>query len=119
MDAPNEAALRLADLGVMIERVRLDADRRVDLNEALVALTARGVTRVFSEGGPRVAARLIALKLADEVALITAEKPLGRPGVPALDDEARAALNDPLRYRLVETPVYGPDATRVWENEVD
>ena len=32
-----------------------------------------------------VAARLIALGLADEVALITADKPLGRPGVAALD----------------------------------
>ena len=35
--------------------------------QALRALGARGVTRVFSEGGPRVAARLIALGLADEV----------------------------------------------------
>jgi diaminohydroxyphosphoribosylaminopyrimidine deaminase / 5-amino-6-(5-phosphoribosylamino)uracil reductase len=114
-DAPKEAALRLADLGVTIERVRLDADGRVDLNEALRALAARGVTRVFSEGGPRVAARLIALNLAAEIVLITAEKPLGRPGVPALDDEARAALSDPSRHRLVETAAYGLDKMRVWE----
>ena len=98
-----------------IERIRLDADGRIDLDEALRALAARGMTRVFSEGGPRVAARLLALGLADEVALITAEKPLGRPGVPALDAQARAALLDPSRYRLVETMVYGPDAMRVWE----
>ena len=112
-DAPKEASLRLADLGVVIERVGLDADGRVDLNEALRALSVRGVTRVFSEGGPRVAARLIALGLADDVALITAEKPLGRPGVPALDAQARAALLDPSRYRLVETMVYGADTMRV------
>ena len=114
-DAPEEASLRLADLGVVIEHVGLDAEGRVDLNEALRALSVRGVTRVFSEGGPRVAARLIALGLADDVALITAEKPLGRPGVPALDAQARAALLDPSRYRLVETMVYGADAMRVWE----
>ena len=114
-DAPNEASLRLADLGVVIERVGLDADGRVDLNQALRALSVRGVTRVFSEGGPRVAARLIALKLADDVALITADKPLGRPGVPALAAQARAALLDPSRYRLVETMVYGADTMRVWE----
>ena len=83
-DAPEEAARRLADFGVTIERIGLDADGRIDLSEALRALSRRGVTRVFSEGGPRVAARLLALGLADEVALITAEKPLGRPGVPAL-----------------------------------
>jgi diaminohydroxyphosphoribosylaminopyrimidine deaminase / 5-amino-6-(5-phosphoribosylamino)uracil reductase len=114
-DAPEEAARRLADLGVKIERLRLDADGRIDLSEALRALSRRGVTRVFSEGGPLVAARLLALGLADEVALITAEKPLGRPGVPALGTEARAALSDPSCYRLHETMVYGPDAMRVWE----
>ena len=75
---------------------------------------ARGITRVFSEGGPVVAARLIALGLADEVALITADKPLGRPGVPALDAEARAALPDGSRYRPVETLDYGPDTMRLW-----
>ena len=83
--APEEAARRLEDLGVMVERAPLDPDGHVDLHQALRALAARGITRVFSEGGPRVAARLIALGLADEVALITADKPLGRPGVPALD----------------------------------
>jgi diaminohydroxyphosphoribosylaminopyrimidine deaminase / 5-amino-6-(5-phosphoribosylamino)uracil reductase len=85
------------------------------LGQALRALAARGITRVFSEGGPCVAARLIALGLADEVALITAEKPLGRRGVPALSEEARAALADPSRYRVDETLACGPDTMRVWE----
>jgi diaminohydroxyphosphoribosylaminopyrimidine deaminase / 5-amino-6-(5-phosphoribosylamino)uracil reductase len=100
---------------VMIERVQLDADGRVDLHQALRALAARGITRVFSEGGPKVAARLIALGLADEVALITADKPLGRPGVAALDAQARATLLDETRYRPVDTLDYGPDTMRLWE----
>jgi diaminohydroxyphosphoribosylaminopyrimidine deaminase / 5-amino-6-(5-phosphoribosylamino)uracil reductase len=70
---------------------------------------------VFSEGGPLVAARLIALKLADEVALITADKPLGRLGVAALDAEARAALLDGSRYRPLETMNCGPDTMRRWQ----
>ncbi len=114
-DAPKEASLPLADLGVVIEHVGLDAEGRVDLNEALRTLSVRAVTRVFSEGGPRVAARLVALGLADDVALIAAEKPLGRPGGPALDAQARAALLDPSRYRLVETMVYGADVMRLFE----
>ena len=114
-EAPDEAARRLEGLGVMIERVPLDAEGHVDLPSALRALAARGITRVFSEGGPKVAARLIALGLADEVALITADKPLGRPGVPALDAaEARAALLDGSRYRPLETMKYGPDTMRLW-----
>jgi diaminohydroxyphosphoribosylaminopyrimidine deaminase/5-amino-6-(5-phosphoribosylamino)uracil reductase len=113
-DAPNETARRLEGLGVMIERVPLDADGHVDLHQALRALAARGITRVFSEGGPSVAARLIGLELADEVALITADKPLGRPGLPALDAQARAALADGSRYRPIEPLDYGPDTMRLW-----
>jgi diaminohydroxyphosphoribosylaminopyrimidine deaminase / 5-amino-6-(5-phosphoribosylamino)uracil reductase len=114
-EASDEAARRLEDLGVMIEPVPLDAEGHVDLHQALRALAAHGITRVFSEGGPKVAARLIALKLADEVALITADKPLGRPGVPALDAQARAALLDGTRYRPLETMNYGPDTMRLWQ----
>lgn len=114
-DAQGEAAARLADLGVTVERVGLDDEGHVDLAQALRALSARGVTRVFSEGGPHVAARLIALGLADEVALFTAERLLGRPGFPALSDDARAALDDSGRYRPLRTAAYGPDAMRVWE----
>ena len=113
-EAPKEAARRLHDLGVMIERVPLDAEGHVDLHDTLRALATRGIMRVFSEGGPRVAARLIALQLADTVALITADKPLGRPGVPALDPEARAALLDRSRYEPLETLAYGPDTIRLW-----
>ena len=114
-NAPDAAARRLADLGLIIERVAIGADGHADLGAALRALSARGITRVFSEGGPRVAARLIALGLADVVVIFTAEKPLGRAGLPALSDTARAALADASRYRLVETATYGPDAMRVWE----
>jgi diaminohydroxyphosphoribosylaminopyrimidine deaminase / 5-amino-6-(5-phosphoribosylamino)uracil reductase len=114
-DAPGEAAARLADLGVAVQRVGLDSEGHVDLRHALSALCTRGVTRVFSEGGPRVAARLIVSGLADAVALFTAEKPLGRRGFPALSDEARATLMDPERYRLVQTAAYGADAMRLWE----
>jgi diaminohydroxyphosphoribosylaminopyrimidine deaminase / 5-amino-6-(5-phosphoribosylamino)uracil reductase len=114
-DAPGEAEARLADLGVVVERVGLADEGHVDLRQALGALGAQGVTRVFCEGGPRVAAKLIAMGLADMVALFTAERPLARPGLPALSGEARATLDDPERYRLVETAAYGADCMRVWE----
>ncbi len=114
-DAPEEAAARLGDLGVVVERVGLDDEGHVDLKEALRALSARGVTRVFSEGGPRVAGRLIELRLADDVVIITAEKPLGRPGISALSEEARAALADPRRYGLIERAEFGSDVLRRFE----
>ncbi len=114
-DAPRETADRLEDLGAAVECVGADADGHVDLFEALQRLAARGVTRVFSEGGPRIAARLIGLGLADEVALITAEKPLGRPGLPALAERARAILSDSSRYAEFDRAQYGPDLLRRFE----
>ena len=113
--ASAEAEARLAGCGVAVERVSLDAEGHVDLGAALRALSARGVTRVFSEGGPSVAARLIALGLADAVVIFTAEKPLGRAGLPALSEAARATLADAARYRRAETARYAPDTMRVWE----
>ncbi len=113
-DASRDAASRLADLGVVVARIGLDAEGHVDLRQALGALNARGVTRVFSEGGPVIAARLIAEGLADAVALFTAAKPLGLAGRPALSDAARETLNDPARYRLTETATYGADVMRLW-----
>jgi len=114
-DAPLMAAVRLKDLGLEVEAVGLDSHGRADLAQALRAFTEHRVTRVLSEGGPRVAARLIELGLADEVVVFTAEKPLGRPGVPALVRSAREALADPARYARRETVSYGPDTMQTWE----
>lgn len=104
----------LAKAGVEIASVALDANGRVDLSAALAALAARGLTRVFSEGGPRIGAELIRLGLADEVVIFTGPKPLGR-GVPALDLSARASLADTARYALVEDAKVGPDRMRRYE----
>ena len=110
--AAKEREAALVARGVEVARVDPDSSGHVDVAEALRLLARRGLTRVFSEGGPRVGARLIALGLADEVVLLTALKPLGRPGLPALDAQAYAVLNDSARYREIETAVYGADALR-------
>ena len=111
-DASRAAILR--DAGVELAPVALGADGRVEMKSALAALAQRGITRVFSEGGPRVGAQLIAQGLADEVVIFTSPKPHGR-GVPALSNEARALLADPTRYALVEDTKIGVDRMRRYE----
>jgi len=110
--AAPERAQALKDLGVGVARARADAAGHVDLGEALKLLAQHGLTRVFSEGGPRVASALIRQGLADEVILFTALKPLGRQGLPALDAAALAALDDPARYAQAEIAQYGADEMR-------
>ena len=104
----------LREVGVDVAPTPLDANGRIDLKAALAILAHRGITRVFSEGGPRVGAALIAQGLADEVVLFTGPKPHGR-GVQALSQEARAILADPKRYTLVEDTKLGPDRMRRYE----
>ena len=105
----------LKSLGVEIEAIAATADARVDLRGGLQALARRGLARIFSEGGPTIGARLVGEGLADEVLLFTAQKPLGRPGLPALDAASRAALGDPRRYREIARSRYGADGLATYE----
>ena len=93
-------------------------DGRIDLQAALGELAARGVTRVWSEGGPRIGAELIAQGLADRVILYTAPKPFGRAGLPALNDEARATLVDPARYEPARITMIGADRRTIHERKL-
>jgi diaminohydroxyphosphoribosylaminopyrimidine deaminase/5-amino-6-(5-phosphoribosylamino)uracil reductase len=82
------------------------------LRIALALLAQRGITRVFSEGGPRVAKELIGAGLADEVTILTAPKPFGAKGVPVLAAEARRKLEQPAHYTVAEDGFAGPDRLR-------
>ena len=113
-NAPAERAAELRARGVEVERVEEDGESRPRIGAALALLGRRGVTRVFSEGGPTFGSALIRQGFADEVILITAEKPLGRPGRPALDKDALAALADPQRYVEADGDAYGADTLRRW-----
>ena len=113
-EAPDYSAAALADEGIEVARVA-SINGHIDLRAALALLAERGHSRVFSEGGPRIGAQLIASGLADEVVMITAEKPFGREGVRALSDNARAILADPTRYTLASEAQFGSDRMRTYE----
>ena len=107
--APSDRHAALVGAGVEVVTVARDRFNRLDLAAALAALGARGITRVFSEGGPSVGAALVAARFADEVLLLTAPKPLGFEGTAALDPTARATLADPALYRAEEKQKIGID----------
>lgn len=84
IDAPVETERRLVGLGAEVMRVGADDAGRVRLDEAVRLLAARGITRLFSEGGPRLADALAGADLVDEVTLLTGPTPLAAPGLPAV-----------------------------------
>jgi diaminohydroxyphosphoribosylaminopyrimidine deaminase/5-amino-6-(5-phosphoribosylamino)uracil reductase len=107
--APEAEEARLAAAQVDVVRVRRDEAGRADVGAALETLAARGLTRVFCEGGPILADALIGRGFADEVILLTSAKPLGRAGRAGLGGDSLAALADPRRYKSVETRILGDD----------
>ena len=113
--ASQEAEQKLVSLGVEVARVATDGHGHIDPLAALKVLGSRGVTRVFSEGGPRVAASLIARNLADEVVIFTSPKPFGRAGVEALDAASRAKLIQPDLFRVLTEGQAGVDRYRHFE----
>ncbi len=108
--APAASADRLCAKAIEVALVpREGVSGRIDLSAALELLSARGMTRVFCEGGPRLASRLIEQDLVDEVMILTAPKALGREGVPGLGAVAAAALADPARYEVRTMRALGSD----------
>lgn len=108
-DAPVMAEEKLVAAGVEVMRVSRAADGHLDLAEALRLLAVRGITRVFSEGGPTIGERLALAGLADEVVISTSPKPLGTAGVVAVRPGLAALLADPEIYAVAETGAIGCD----------
>ena len=108
-----EAALSLP--GVSVIRVAKGQSGHVDPRAALAALASRGITRVFSEGGPTFAEALAEADLIDRVEIITSPEALGRAGTIALRPGLLATLNDPKRFRADAPMASGRDRLQCFE----
>lgn len=104
--------------GAEIMRSPMNLLGRVDLPAALRLLGQRGLTRIFCEGGPRLAESLIAGGLADEVILHTGARPFGGAGRRALLPAAQALLEDEAIYRHAERAELGADRMARYERLV-
>ncbi|POR51284.1 bifunctional diaminohydroxyphosphoribosylaminopyrimidine deaminase/5-amino-6-(5-phosphoribosylamino)uracil reductase RibD [Bosea psychrotolerans] len=107
--APVEREQALVAAGVEVMRVSASADGHLDLAEMLQLLGARGINRVFSEGGPTIGEKLALAGFADEVIVSTSPKSLGHPGIVAVRPALAAMLANPDLYRLVDSGLIGHD----------
>ncbi|MCI2398578.1 bifunctional diaminohydroxyphosphoribosylaminopyrimidine deaminase/5-amino-6-(5-phosphoribosylamino)uracil reductase RibD [Aliiroseovarius subalbicans] len=87
---------------------------RIDMTKLLQALGARGLTRVFSEGGGAVAASLLTAGLVDDLVGITAGLVLGAEGRPSLAAMGIERLATAPRFTLVELRDLGGDVLHHW-----
>ena len=86
----------------------------IDLPAAFRLLADEGLTRILCEGGGGLAARLVADRLADDLALYSAGCLIGADGMPALGPLGVTALKDAPRLTLTETRPLGADSFTLW-----
>ena len=93
--------------GVEVLRSEQSAGR-LDLAAVLRLIAGRGITRLMVEGGPTVAASLVAADLVDEAILFRSPKTVGAAGIDALEGLPLTALTQSPRLKaLAATPIGG------------
>jgi diaminohydroxyphosphoribosylaminopyrimidine deaminase / 5-amino-6-(5-phosphoribosylamino)uracil reductase len=112
MQAPGGLEEALRKNGVEVLRVG-ESGRRLDLADVLKLLAARGITRLMVEGGPTLAASLIAADLIDEADLFHSPTVVGADGVDALEKMSLAGLTQRLKPVMIEA--VGADRHEAYE----
>lgn len=114
--APAHARRALESLGVEVVPVEAGAEGRIDLHAALAFLGARGLTRLCSEGGPRLAEALAQADLIDAVTLMTGPDPaVPAGGLPAVGPTLTRRI---AGFSVTEDLVLGRDRAVTYERSV-
>jgi diaminohydroxyphosphoribosylaminopyrimidine deaminase / 5-amino-6-(5-phosphoribosylamino)uracil reductase len=113
-DADIEAEQRLARHGVDVLRVPATAGR-IDLSAMLRVLGDRGITRLMVEGGPILAASLIAADLVDEAAIFRGDVTIGSTGIDALEGLPLSAVTASPRFVLRRAETVAEDRLETFE----
>jgi len=90
-----------------------DSMGRIDIADALARLGARGLTRVFCEGGGGLAASLVGAGLVDELAVFSAGRLIGADGTPGLGPLGVTQLGA-AEWALVRAEKIGDDLMHLW-----
>ena len=100
-----------------VEVIRCGASARgMDIASAVVRhLARRGITRVLVEGGPRIAAAVLAADMVDEAALFTNSRLIGADGIDALEGLPLAALKAGPQLRSRGIHRLGEDTLEMFE----
>jgi diaminohydroxyphosphoribosylaminopyrimidine deaminase / 5-amino-6-(5-phosphoribosylamino)uracil reductase len=113
-DASTEAQQALQNHGLKVFRVGARRPQ-LDLAAVMTLLAQQGITRLMVEGGPILAAALVAENLLDAAVLLRSRRPIGGEGIDALEGMPLTALTQSphLRARAIES--LGEDIAQTFE----
>ena len=86
----------------------------VSLSDALEKIAERGITRIFCEGGGKLAASLIFAGLVDRLITMTAGVAIGADGTPNLAKLGVSTLNNAPRFHMHRHRKIGDDIMVEW-----
>lgn len=112
-DARPELRTAWDGLGATLLPCQINAGR-LDPSSVLQALGAKGITRVFCEGGGQLAASLLSQDLVDELHVFTAGVGLGAEGHPGIGALGVDHLVEAPRFQLKSVSSCGEDIHHVW-----
>ena len=115
-DAPVELRRVWEQLGAVLIECRVSG-QHIDPTAALSALGARGITRVFCEGGGALAASLLKSDLVDHLIGFSAGMVLGSEGQPAIGGLGIYRLSEAPSFKLIETRAVGNDTMTKWQRD--
>ncbi|WP_092891114.1 bifunctional diaminohydroxyphosphoribosylaminopyrimidine deaminase/5-amino-6-(5-phosphoribosylamino)uracil reductase RibD [Roseicitreum antarcticum] len=114
MTAPRAAQDAWAATGARLIACNSDADRQLDMADALSQLAVLGLTRILCEGGGTLAATLLRQGLVDRLICISAGKVIGGDGISAVAPMGLRALQDAAGFDLTESRTLGDDVMHSW-----
>jgi diaminohydroxyphosphoribosylaminopyrimidine deaminase / 5-amino-6-(5-phosphoribosylamino)uracil reductase len=115
-NAATERERTLAATGAHIVRVP-SREGLFDMSAVLNLLAGRGITRLMVEGGPTLAASLVAADLIDQALLFRSPMIVGADGINALEGLPLGALIDSPWLERVKSEPLGADICEVFERK--
>lgn len=112
-EAPHEARARWQATGAKLIEADFGAGG-LDATGMVRMLARHGVTRLFCEGGGRLAAQLLQADAVDALVVFTAGKLIGAEGRAGIGALNLPALSAAPRFELVETRAVGADILHHW-----
>jgi diaminohydroxyphosphoribosylaminopyrimidine deaminase/5-amino-6-(5-phosphoribosylamino)uracil reductase len=100
--------------GAELVEIRAEAAGGLEPSGLVQTLGARGLTRVFCEGGGALGASLLRAGVVDEVVILSVGKLIGAEGRAGIGGLGVAALADAPRFDLIETRALGGDILHRW-----
>ncbi|MGB1961455.1 MAG: bifunctional diaminohydroxyphosphoribosylaminopyrimidine deaminase/5-amino-6-(5-phosphoribosylamino)uracil reductase RibD [Candidatus Puniceispirillaceae bacterium] len=107
--APSDRMTALADAGVALAELPLDAEGRLDLPAAMQAMAATGCNHVMVEAGAGLSGSLFSHDLIDRIVWTQSHHLIGGDAIPAIGGMSMLALPDRTHYILSDEGRLGDD----------